>query len=121
MKYNWTPVIETLFNALTAAQFALIGVDDGGDTIKGDAAALNAAICSVHESWLYVRDSFGRMATLFIVLGNSPSETVSDFTYTEELDAAITRFSDSWLEHDECPMIADHENNFDKASNPDGI
>ena len=126
MKLDWTPVVFSFLRCVWASGYNIAAVDDGddGDGFKQEPPAglvLNARdgspsglmqwaadiLCGVDEAWLFLRNPNGARVSLFIVLGNAPSELVSDFAADsqEDLDAfeaVYLPWSDSW-EGIECP------------------
>lgn len=90
--------VQDMIGRLKRAGFKPQWVDDDDDRYRED---LVRHILSVDECWLKVELNNERF-TLFIVLGNSPSEIVADYSCNDsresaELDKVIDDFSDYWL------------------------
>ncbi len=97
---DWKPVVKNLLTKLDKAGFKILAVDDGGDE---DEVHHNptmeeavAAVTSVDESHITAKAPDGKNVWLYIVLGNSPDETVSDYTVHAELEPVIDAFSAEW-------------------------
>lgn len=99
---NWRPVIGSLLSKLQKAGFVLVSVDNGdGEVIlKGTdrekRQQAKAEINATDESSLYVENSESIRKWIYIVLGNSPEETVCDYTVDSGLDAVFEEFSNQW-------------------------
>jgi hypothetical protein len=71
-------------------------------------------ICSTDESTVFFKTEYGTVIRLIIVLGNSPCETVFDYSIpidedeAEKLDKVMEEWSDSWEGRD-CPTVEDME------------
>lgn len=106
MKYNWKPVIKSFFQIALSHGFALHTVDNGGDedvptnTIKESVEEVNAT----DESHVILIDPNGKCVGFYLVLGNSPEETVCDYSVHDLADKVHEEFSAKW-EGKECPMV----------------
>ena len=115
---NWHPETASLLASLTAHGFTIIGGDNGDgmfrfDSFPSESAFLDELLaceeCSLIVRRKATKESLktpGKMVYrtyfIFIVLGNSPGELVSDWGIpsdkedSEALDKAITDNSDKW-------------------------
>lgn len=90
IRYDWTKPVLDLCQRLIAAGCALVEVDDGGDIgeeirvshLPPHIAQLAAteAIVAVDDSTLVIKCPDGKSRLIFIVLGNSCEELVSDYS-----------------------------------------
>lgn len=112
--YAWPVVVRDLFVTLEAAGFAVVSVDNGGGRVKveGDMVEAVSEACACDEAHFYCSTPGGE-STLwgFLVLGNAPCETVSDFASRDSVDgkafdALISAWSDKWEAVSECPSWA---------------
>ena len=96
---KWITIINSLLSILSKDGFLPVRLFDGEELInvsdmrKGKVAKL---VAGVDESTLTVENLDGRKFKLLIVLGNSPCETVADFTYSEELEKSLDKFYQKW-------------------------
>jgi hypothetical protein len=93
-------VVWNLLNMLHAAGWVISSVNDGEENvqIKGDLVKALDAVFAVDEAWINVRGSNGKRAgSIFIVLGNSAEEVISDWSWVQdaggnEFDAFVQAF-----------------------------
>ena len=116
--YNWTPVVMSLLSHLQKAGVTItavrngergwINIDNGASNLKQRKAACEE-IVSVDESRITLRFNNCKWATLFVVLGNEPEETVCDYWTADDsgiVDNAIDNFIAAW-EGKKCPIVDD--------------
>ena len=108
-KFDWLTVLRSLFRALNLAGICVHEVDaDSGLTATAENQTfeeLLAAAVACDECWIYLRvPGESQRHTLYIVLGNSPAETVADSSVHPLLDATLSEWSGHW-EGRECPMV----------------
>lgn len=108
---NWKPVINSLLRQLIKDGFTPILVDNGGGDFEPTPSVKLACkkITATDESELVVQSSDGKKWVLYIVLGNSPEETVSDCTCRDnemgkKFADSIDVFSRRW-EGKSCPTV----------------
>lgn len=107
---DWEQVVLTLITQLTKDGFECYQADNCEDEplVTNNSTKLADKVCECDEGWLYIRKG-DFTARLYIVLGNSPSEIVSDYSYRRdsdltELEASLTAFSEYWEKRgDACP------------------
>jgi hypothetical protein len=106
---DWEKVVRSLISFLVKDGFMPYKADNCEDSITSDhKKRLANKVCECDEGNLYVRKG-DFTARLYIVLGNNPSELVSDYGYKSEegladLEATLDKFSQSWeLRGDACP------------------
>ena len=112
---DYKPEITSLLQALEAAGFSSIEVDNGGgweafDTIEEaveDIVAVDEAFVTL-LSPKRINPYLVKKVSLFLVLGNSPGELVCDYTYIPELEAVIDKHSKEWEGRPQ-PMIVTQE------------
>ena len=113
MKLDWNPVVISFLRCVWAAGYNIAAIDDG-DGIKqippvgltmnardGSPAGLlqwaSDIICNVDEAWLFLRTAKNERVSVFVVLGNAPSEIVSDFAADSQADLdAFERVWEPW-------------------------
>lgn len=104
---NWKPVVSSLIKLLQTENYRVLYVHDGEDyhyyskrhTLRTTCFRASKAICEVDEAHLVVEDlsqGSGFTLTLFLVLGNSPEEIVSDCSCNQRLDEVLEAFSTFW-------------------------
>lgn len=112
-RYNWKPVVASLFQALADQGFVVKIVNNGDDDVKTDVKtksmkeAIEKATASDEADVWLKHPSEASNLWLKIVLGNAASETVSDFgvrdTATGKLfEKTIEQWSSS-MEGMDCP------------------
>ncbi len=101
-KLNWKPVIKSLLTELIHNGYTIENVDNGEEEyFTDDIDEATSLIDATDESYLTISKGKTR-SCLFIVLGNSPHELVSDFSMPQDkIDAAdlehtLINWSDSW-------------------------
>ena len=110
---NWLPVIASLVRTLQDHAITITAIDNGCgkvhtpvscDTPRKVRQWAKQEICATDESHIYVTtpDKPGT-AWIFVVLGNEPEETVSDYTDRPSIDKAVEAFSKRW-EGVACPV-----------------
>lgn len=112
---DWAPEVKDLLTALTTAGFTLRSGDNGEERFKfeGDEKRdeFIANLIACDESHLYVTDPKGKKVWLYLILGNSPGELVSDYSMpagsTDFLDALTMAHYDKWTQLPQ-PMKADN-------------
>lgn len=112
MSYNWRPVVSSLLKTLQDHNFTLVSVDNGehrvnllGMTSRQSRQLAKSEIVSVDESSILVsHPSIGeKLLWLLIVLGNSPEETVADYSVNDILEIALEQFCKKW-QNKPCPQ-----------------
>lgn len=102
---DWAPEVKDLLTALTTAGFTLSSGDNGEErfTFKdGKLDEFIANLIACDESRLYVKDPSGHKRWLYLVLGNSPGELVSDYScpaddkVTNHLDPLVDAHYEKW-------------------------
>lgn len=108
-KLNWKPVITSLLRTMEDNGYILFRVDDAEGLSTEESTSIDRAvdlICSVDESNVFFDTEENHRIRLYIVLGNSPSETVADYSIpkhgAKKLDKVLEDWSDSW-EGKDCP------------------
>jgi hypothetical protein len=109
---NWEPVVSSFLKEMKiAGGFDVVEADDGEEQIlTSDPDKAAKHVCACDEGWV-VLEKDGWKFTTFIVLGNEPCETVSDWSWNkdtpekiqEEFDSAWSGWSESW-ENRQCPL-----------------
>jgi uncharacterized damage-inducible protein DinB len=90
---DWEKVVRSLIKNLKKDGFEAYKAHDGEEAMESDSAAkLAEHVCACDEGYLYVRKGETNIR-LFIVLGNTPEEIVSDWTVPATGDA---EFEKSW-------------------------
>lgn len=83
---DWKPEIRGLLKRLTDGGCRLVKADNGEyavDFAKQGITKLIECLDACDEARLYVVDAAGKNRWLYIVLGNSPGEMVSDYSIPE--------------------------------------
>ncbi len=97
---DWAPEVRSLLTSLVKAGFKLVSGDNGEDDFKftGNRADFVNNLIACDEASLYVVSPDGKRSWLYLVLGNSPGDLVSDYTYTEggPLDTVVMAHADKW-------------------------
>lgn len=109
--YDWRSPVNSLLLKIQEAGFAIVAVNDGGETFKIDQKLSNLAIrkvatdavVSVDEATVFINKD-GKSSTLFIVLGNDPEEILNDYTEHPLIEEANNQYISQW-EGKKCPMI----------------
>lgn len=128
MLNDWNPETASLLASLRAAGFTIRGGSNGEDKVEkpesfaNESAFLNELL-ACDEAWLYVtrkgrkesKKTPGKQVaavyTLFLVMGNSPGELVSDWGIPADeddanaLELAVRKCSDEWEDRKQ-PLIA---------------
>lgn len=112
VRFDWQPVVLSLCQTLQSHGWTLRKVSDGEESHAIDQSATpheqgtraTEIVCSVDEAYIYVTGPDGKKSTLFIVLGNAPSEIVCDHSADDALSAIVSKHSESW-ENRDCPTI----------------
>lgn len=113
-KLNWKPVISSFLQTMKDNQYKLLRVYDDETGVEEPDSLERAVdlICAVEESVVVFGTKEKSSIRVYIVLGNSPSEMVSDYAVPFDEDAAdklhkvMSDWSDSW-EGKECPTEDD--------------
>lgn len=96
---DWEPEVRSLLEALIAANCVLVSGDNGEDKFvykDGELAAFIEELIACDEAHLYVLTPGGKERWLYLVLGNSPGELVSDYTVDATIDKVSSAESDKW-------------------------
>lgn len=109
-KLNWKPVISSFLQTMKDNHYKLLRVYDEGTGVEEPDSLERAVdlICAVEESVVVFGTEEKSSIRVYIVLGNSPSEMVSDYAVPFDEDAAeklhkvMSDWSASW-EDKECP------------------
>lgn len=108
---DWKPVVKSLLNKMSDNDYSIYKVylyDDIEETTSIERAI--DLICSTDESLVYFKTENNQFIKLYIVLGNSPCETICDYSVPkrecEKLDRVLEDWSDSWEGRD-CPTVTD--------------
>ena len=108
---DWEKVVRSLVLHMKKAGYSTIYASNGEDSIKSPSTKkLADKVCECEEGWLRMIKGEERYR-LYIVLGNSPSETVCDYSWKSGMDAeneifsqALSKWSEMWeLRGDACP------------------
>jgi len=107
MKNNWKPVIKSFFSIALKHGFMLHTVDNGGgeDVLMNTFEEAIEEVAATDESHVVLKDPNGVGVWFFLVLGNSPEETICDYSVHELADKVHDEFSAKW-EGKACPTIA---------------
>lgn len=94
---NWKPEVRSLLKSLTDAGIKLEAGHNGAEKFKFDTlSSFIENLIACDEANLYVQMPDGRKLTLYLVLGNSPGELVSDYTCHLLLDKVTEAHSAKW-------------------------
>lgn len=107
---NWTPETASLIATLKRHKFEIVKGDNGEGSFRAPETKHGmknfiANLIACDEAHLYVRcPKSGKVRWLYIILGNSPGEIVSDYSVPMEnfsntpdpLDAATSEHYDRW-------------------------
>lgn len=96
---NWKPEVQSLLKDLTAAGFSILGGHNGEERFGYSTRAKTeflANLIACDESHLFVESPDMRKLTLYLVLGNSPGELVSDYTCHDGLDKVTEAHYEKW-------------------------
>lgn len=101
---DWAPEVTDLLTALTTAGFTLSSGDNGEERFKfdGDVDGFVKELIACDEARLYVVDPSRHKRWLYLVLGNSPGELVSDYScpadekVTNHLDPVVDAHYEKW-------------------------
>jgi hypothetical protein len=106
MQYNWKPVIKSFFTIALSHGFTLHTVDNGGDENVPTNTIKEAVeeVAATDESHVILKDPNGKRVWFFLVLGNSPEETVCDYSVHDLAGKVCGEFSAKW-EGKECPTV----------------
>jgi hypothetical protein len=108
---DWEKVVRSLIRHMKKAGYDTVVAFNGEDSIKlGTIRQMADKVCECEEGWLRMVKG-GERYNLYIVLGNSPSETVCDYSWKSGMDAeneifekALIKWSEMWeLKGDACP------------------
>lgn len=108
---DWEKVVRSLITHLQKHGYRAQVASNGEDSIKlGTPKQMAAKVCECDEGWLRVGND-KEYYNLYIVLGNSPSELVSDYSWKKGMDAEeeifskiLGKWSDMWeMRGDVCP------------------
>lgn len=94
---NWEPVVKSILKIARDHGLTIKNVSDGEETFSTE--DINEAakiVCSVDEASVYFADPQGKRVWCFIVLGNSPEETICDHTCNLFMEKAADEFSKKW-------------------------
>jgi hypothetical protein len=102
---NWKPVIESFFSIALKHGFMLYTVDNGGgeDVLMNTYEEAVEEVAATDESHVVLKDPNGKRVWFFLVLGNSPEETICDYSVHELADKVHHEFSAKW-EGKPCPV-----------------
>ena len=113
--YNdWEPVVRSLIRLLSKNGYLTVAASNGEETIESTKTKeLAEWVCQCDEGGLRVENSKNKSEEyhLFIVLGNSPSEIICDYSYpllqnTFNFDKVTEEFAAMWNKRgDICPKI----------------
>lgn len=109
--YCWAFVVRDLFLFLERSGFPVLAVDngEGSESCANDIALAISQATACDEAHFYCSTPNGEKQLWgFLVLGNAPCELVADMASRQsvdgrEFDSALSAWSDSWLNYDECP------------------
>jgi hypothetical protein len=108
---DWEKVVRSLITHMKKAGYDTVIASNGEDSIKlGTTKQMADKACECDEGWLRMVKG-DESYSLYIVLGNSPSETVADWSWKKGMDAeekafsqALSKWSESWeLRGNDCP------------------
>lgn len=92
---DWEKVVRSLIHHMKENGYTTVWASNGEDSIKSEnAKKLAEKVCECDEGWVRMikGDEYYR---LYIVLGNSPSETVCDYAWKSGMDEEEKGFSDA--------------------------
>lgn len=99
---DWRSPIDSLLSHLLNAGVVLVAVEhedrieiEGLPETKARALAI-AELTACDEAYLFVRCPDGMDCTLWVILGNSYSELIADYTVNDYLDRVTGAFYQSW-------------------------
>jgi len=106
---NYEEAVSSLLYKFQKGGFSIISAMDGMDSFRIDDKLSNLdarkvavdIVCSVDESSVRIKDAeSGRIASLFIVLGNEQSEILCDYSAPKDLfprlDPIAEEFANQW-------------------------
>ena len=95
---DWQPEVKSLLDALVAVGCTLLTGDNGEEQFEfnGDQAKFIENLIACDEASFSVRTPGGHLCWIWIVLGNSPGELVSDYHVDALLDAVTGAHHDKW-------------------------
>lgn len=108
---DWEKVVRSLIRHMKTHGYVTEWASNGEDSIKSHhTGRLASKVCECDEGLLRVVKGEERYR-IYIVLGNSPSETVSDYSWKSGMDAenevfsqVLSNWSDRWeLRGNACP------------------
>lgn len=102
---DYAPETRDVLNALVAAGYVLVSVDNGGGSAEkvADLDAAMEAISGVDDAHLFVRCPDGKVRWIYFVFGNAPGELVADHVADDALAAVLDAVADAWEGRDQ-PM-----------------
>lgn len=96
---DWKPEVKSLLETLVKHGIKLVGGDNGEEAFNfhGDMDKFIKNLIACDEALLYVKTpKDARTRSLYLVLGNSPGELVSDYTVDETIEKAATEHAEAW-------------------------
>lgn len=96
---DWRPEVTSLLKRMLAAGFTLDLVGDGeSPEVKNPTLEQTVAmVTGVDEAFIYVTPPKSKKSRwVYLVLGNSPGELVSDYTCDDEIDAVSSAHYNEW-------------------------
>jgi hypothetical protein len=105
MQTNWKPVIKSFVKIALNHGLKLHSVDNGGGNMRtATVAEAVDEINATDEARVYFTCEDGKTRCFFIVLGNSPEETICDYSSFSVFDIVAEEFSAKWYGK-ECPEM----------------
>jgi hypothetical protein len=109
---DWETVVRSLIKHMREEGYKTVWASNGEDSIRSEhTGRLASKVCECDEGHLKMTID-DVMFTLYIVLGNSPCETVSDYSWgagtpeveIDQFSNHLTKWSESWeLRGNACP------------------
>ena len=99
MWWDYKPEVRTVLKCLADAGFTVRNASNGGgpdEDFGPEIPDFVEELTAAEEAYLYVTSPTGKRATIYLVMGNSPGELVSDYTAIPELEAPLEAASQEW-------------------------
>lgn len=96
---DWVPEVRSLCCRLLDAGFELVKCDNGEDVsqFSGRLGEFIEELIACDDARLYVKcPSDGKIRWLYLVLGNSPGELISDYICDDGIDCVADAHGNAW-------------------------